>query len=66
MKFTRIDSGTEIGYRSADGRVEIFDNGGGMGPSKDSGRWALEIDGRWIANLDTLAAAKTAGEQETN
>jgi hypothetical protein len=62
MRWHRVDDGT--GYRLADARldVEIFDNGAGVGPSRGSGRWALEVNGRWIANIDTLAEAKERGE----
>jgi hypothetical protein len=52
VKWTRI----EDGYKA--GRAQIFDNGQGVGPSKDSGRWAVTVDGRWIANADTLRDAK--------
>lgn len=52
------------GYRSADGRLAIHDNGPGRGPSRGSGRWAVEVDGRWLVNADTLAEAKRlAGDQ---
>lgn len=55
-------SRTADGYRL--GRIDITDNGGGFGPAKDSGRWALLLDGRWLRNLDTLAEAKAAGVAE--
>jgi hypothetical protein len=47
---------TSDGYRR--GPVEIHDNGAGLGPATGSGRWAVELDGEWIANVDTLDAAK--------
>lgn len=47
----------EDGYARGDAR--IFDNGSGVGPAKGSGRWAVEVAGRWVANVDTLAEAKT-------
>jgi hypothetical protein len=49
---------TSSGDVSADGRAEISDNGGGLGPQQGCGRWAVMIDGRWIANVDYLPAAK--------
>lgn len=49
---------TDGGYQSADGRLVIYDNGSGFGPSRGSGRWAVEVDGRWLANVDTLTEAK--------
>lgn len=58
-KWTRIEDGYKLGS------VEIFDNGGGLGPSAGSGRWALVLNGKWIANVDTLAEAKQRGEELT-
>jgi hypothetical protein len=52
-KWTRIADGY------ANGGARIYDNGGGLGPAAGGGRWAVEINGRWIANVDTLAQAKT-------
>lgn len=52
MTWTR----TEDGYRS--GTIQITDNGKGLGPAKGSGRWAVTIEGKWVANVDTLAEAK--------
>ncbi len=49
----------EDGYQN--GTVTISDNGGGLGPSKGSGRWAVSVDGKWIANVDTLAEAEAFG-----
>ena len=49
-------------YIGCGGRAEISDNGGGMGPSRDAGRWALLIDGEWVSNVDTLPAAKAEAE----
>jgi hypothetical protein len=59
LKFQPITTGPHTGYRTADGRGEVTDNGGGMGSSHGSGRWAVVIDGKWIANVDRLADAKT-------
>lgn len=54
--------------RTLDGYVTdgaaIYDNGPGHGPAKGSGRWAVEIDGTWIANVDTLADAKQRAAKE--
>lgn len=58
MNWTRHDDGYESG------RAKIYDNGGGLGPSKGSGRWAVEVDGKWVANVDTLAAAKQRAADE--
>jgi hypothetical protein len=55
-KWHRFDDQRGVGYRT-DG-AEIYDNGGGLGPSRGSGRWAVEVGGKWIANVDTLAEAK--------
>ena len=55
-KWTRFDEPDAIGYES--GNARIYDNGPGVGPTKGGGRWALEIDGKWVANIDTLAQAK--------
>jgi hypothetical protein len=49
----------EDGYRC--GLVVIHDNGAGVGPSSGSGRWAVEYDGKWQANIDTLKEAKNLG-----
>ena len=57
-KWTRI----EDGYESDNAR--IWDNGAGLGPAAGGGRWAVEIEGRWIANVDTLAQAKERVETE--
>jgi len=46
----------EDGYQS--GNAQVFDNGAGVGPAKGSRRWAVVINGKWVANVDTLAAAK--------
>jgi hypothetical protein len=52
----------EDGYLKGDAR--ITDNGAGIGPARGSGRWAVEIAGRWIANVDTLDEAKAlAGDR---
>jgi hypothetical protein len=56
MKWTRIEDDGGRGYQS--GNTQVWDNGAGVGAAAGSGRWALLIDGRWVANLDTLAAAK--------
>ena len=52
----------EDGYQS--GRATILDNGAGVGPSKGSGRWAVCIDGKWVANVDTLREAKNRATVE--
>lgn len=51
-KWTRIEDGYESG------EARILDNGGGLGPNRGSGRWAIEIAGRWVANVDSLDEAK--------
>jgi hypothetical protein len=35
-----------------------------MGPAKGSGRWALIVNGLWIANLETLGDAKSRAISE--
>lgn len=55
MKFHRIPEG----WVDPTGRAVISDNGGGFGPAAGSGRWAVTIDERWIANIDTLVEAKS-------
>ena len=50
------------GYRL--GNIDITDNGKGLGSSKDSGRWAVTIAGKWVANIDTLAEAKAYAAAE--
>ncbi len=57
----RIDDGRDWGYERNDGAVKIFDNGAGLGSAKGNGRWALELHGKWLANIDTLAEAKAQG-----
>lgn len=52
VKWSRI----EDGYAS--GNARVYDNGAGVGPSAGSGRWAVVIGGKWVANVDTLGAAK--------
>lgn len=52
----------EDGYER--GNAQVTDNGGGFGPSKGSGRWAVTVNGKWIANEDTLAEAKARAERE--
>jgi hypothetical protein len=59
-----VDESSGVGYRSADGRLGVWDNGGGMGSSRGSGRWAVELDGQWIANVDTLPIAKQRAVDE--
>jgi hypothetical protein len=56
-KWNRIEDGYET-----DGAA-IYDNGNGFGSAKNSGRWAVEIEGRWIANVDYLSDAKTLAEK---
>jgi hypothetical protein len=53
----------EDGYASS--RCAIYDNGAGVGPTKGGGRWALEIDGQWVANIDTLREAKLEAVRRT-
>ena len=53
---------TSAGYRS--GTFDITDNGGGFGPAKGNGRWAVSSYGRWLRNLDTLAEAQAFAEAE--
>lgn len=60
----RIDDGADWGYERQDGGVKILDNGAGLGSAKGSGRWALVVRGKWIANIDTLAEAKALGGKE--
>jgi hypothetical protein len=52
----------EEGYES--GNARIFDNGAGLGPTKGGGRWAVEVDGKWLANVDTLDEAKRLARGE--
>lgn len=59
----RIDDGRSWGYRRADGAVCIYDNGAGLGRAAGNGRWAVELHGKWLANVDTLADAKVWGAQ---
>lgn len=51
------------GYTS--GPWAIYDNGPGLGPTRGSGRWAVEHNGRWVANIDTLADAKRYAEDRS-
>jgi hypothetical protein len=60
-KWQRISDSAGDGY--ANGEARIWDNGAGMGSSRDSGRWAVEIAGTWVANVDTLAEAKTLASE---
>lgn len=53
---------TEDGY--VRGAAAIHDNGAGVGPAAGGGRWAVEIAGKWIANVDTLASAKQRADEE--
>jgi hypothetical protein len=57
-------SRTADGYES--GRARIYDGGRGFGPARGGGRWALYVDGIWIANIDYLADAKARAVQEIN
>jgi hypothetical protein len=58
--WTRIEDGYESG------QARIYDNGSGVGPSKGSGRWAVEIANKWVANVDTLAEAKQLAKGRAN
>jgi GNAT superfamily N-acetyltransferase len=58
-KWSRIED--EEGYER--GSARIFDNGGGLGPARGGGRWAVEIDGKWISNEDTLVQAKAKADE---
>ena len=63
MTWSRFDTGADLGYER--GEARIFDNGDGFGRARGSGRWALELGGLWIANLDTLAEAKGRADELT-
>lgn len=41
----------------------IWDNGAGMAGAAGNGRWAVIIDGRWVAHIDTLAEAKAEADR---
>lgn len=56
-KWTRIEDGYAYGER-----VRVWDNGAGLGPAAGSGRWAVEVDGKWLSNEDTLKDAKFRAE----
>jgi 2'-5' RNA ligase len=59
-KWKRILDGYELG------RAQILDNGGGgggFGKAKGSRRWAVMIDGKWVANMDTVPEAKARALQ---
>lgn len=58
-KWTRTDDGFALGTRAL-----VHDNGGGFGPSKGSGRWAVIVDGKWVANIDKLVDAKAIAARE--
>jgi hypothetical protein len=55
--WTRISDSAGDGYQR--GNVKIWDNGKGFGSVRGSGRWAVEINGYWVANIDTLSEAKS-------
>ena len=55
-KWERIEDGYQRGPWM------ILDNGKGLGSAKDSGRWAVMYEGRWIRNVDTLAEAKQVAQ----
>lgn len=63
LKWQRISDNAGDGY--AFGEMRIWDNGSGMGGQRGSGRWAVEVAGEWIANIDYLAEAKVRAEQES-
>lgn len=50
------------GYQRGD--AQVLDNGGGFGSARGAGRWAVEIAGEWIVNIDYLADAKARAELE--
>lgn len=56
MRWRRVDRDGFVGWE-LDG-VQLLDNGGGMGGSRGSGRWAVMVAGVWVANVDTLREAK--------
>lgn len=56
--------GDKDGYDHSSGRASIYDNGAGVGPASGGKRWAVEIDGKWKENVDTLDEAKARVEQE--
>lgn len=69
-KFRRIPDdrthayGVDYGYVDTTGRAVLGDNGNGFGSARNSGRWAVVVDGKWVANLDTLREAKSRASRE--
>ncbi len=59
--WARVRTGAYDGY--AKGDLLVVDNGAGVGSARGSGRWAVEVAGRWIANVDTLVEAKRLAEE---
>jgi hypothetical protein len=57
LQWRRVSDGRGDGY--ARGNARVWDNGNGFGSSRGSGRWAVEVAGQWVANVDLLADAKT-------
>jgi hypothetical protein len=55
---------TRTPYGYVKGNARIDDNGGGLGPAKGSGRWAVTWAGWWVANVDTLAEAKALADRQ--
>ena len=49
------------GYASGD--YIISDQGGGFGPARGSGRWAVIHRGKWLASIDHLTDAKHYAEE---
>lgn len=43
--------------------AEVTDNGNGFGSTVGSGRWAVTVRGRWLANVDGLVEAKALAER---
>lgn len=56
----RIEDDGGKGYEL--GAAQVWDNGAGFG--RVQGRWAVEVDGKWLANVDSLADAKALAEAE--
>jgi len=59
-KWTRMKGGgyVAIGHGRLGHTMRVDDNGGGKGPAKGAGRWAVMVDCGWVANVDTLDDAK--------
>lgn len=66
MRWTRIDDGRDLGYQTgglSSPHLALYDNGGGLGPARGSGRWSVYVGGYPLARVDTLAEAKRVAEQ---